>query len=316
MRELYPEISPSKTFSLNVGASHSIYMEESGNPDGIPVVFLHGGPGGGSTEKHRRYFNPEMYRIVIFDQRGAGRSSPMGSVHDNTTQELLSDMETIRQKLGIEKWMLFGGSWGSTLALLYAQQYPEHVLALILRGTFLARNIDLDWFFKEGANRLLPEFWDQFIEILDEEERRDIISAYHKRVHGDDKQKKLLSAKAWSEWSGRVVTYMMVQGELEAVPDELVLQEVSIETHYAKFNYFIEENQILNNADKLPVVPVRIVHGRRDLTCIPEASWALHRALPDSELEIIPDAGHLAADKTMCDALIRATDDMAQRLTH
>jgi proline iminopeptidase len=309
MPQLYPELTPNNTYQLEVGGGHTVYMEESGNPEGIPVLFLHGGPGGGSTEKHRRYFNPKKYRIVIFDQRGANRSTPSGLVEANSTEDLLNDMEAIREKLGIDKWMLFGGSWGATLALLYAQTYPDKILAMILRGSFLARKEDLFWFTELGANRLLPDYWADFLKVIDDDE--DIINAYHERIHGSDKDKSLAAARSWSNWNARVVTYLIFDGELEQEPNEVTLHNAMIETHYAKNNYFLDDNQILNNIQNIPDVPVRIIHGRRDITCTADASWQLHQAIKNSELQLIPDGGHLASDKAICDALIQATDDYA-----
>lgn len=314
MRELYPVLKPNHTMNLDVGGPHKIYLEECGNPAGIPVIFLHGGPGKGCNERHRRYFNPKKYRIVIFDQRGSARSTPMGCVRDNTTQDLISDMERIRTMLGIDRWLVYGGSWGAALGLLYTQQYPERVSGMILRGTFLARKSDLDWFSGSGVGRLLPDHWEKFMEPVPEQLKGNPVASYYARVHGDDKADRLAAARAWSEWSGRVVTYLMTEGSMESMPDEQILNEVSIETHYARHQYFIEENQILQNVHKIPKVPVMIVHGRRDLTCTLDASWDLHRALPQSELSIVPNGGHLAGEGVMIDALVGATDRMVDLL--
>jgi proline iminopeptidase len=310
MQDLYPPLQPYHSWELDVAAPHKIYVEESGNHEGIPVIFLHGGPGKGCNERHRRYFNPDKYRIVIFDQRGSGRSTPQGCTLVNTTHDLLADMELIRITLGIEKWLIYGGSWGAALGLLFAQQFPERITGMILRGTFLARKCDLDWFSGEGAGRLLPDYWEKFIGPVPEEVREDPVSAYYAKVHGEDTDDRIAAARAWNEWSGRVVTYLMVEGPMESIPDEKVLNEVSIETHYAKHHYFIDENQILQNAGRIPVVPIMIIHGRRDLTCTLDASWKLHRALPGSELTIVPNGGHLAGEGVLIDALVSATDRM------
>lgn len=314
MKQLYPEIVPLHTYQLSAGDNHSIYVEECGNPAGIPVVFLHGGPGAGCNVNHRRYFNPDKYRIVIFDQRGTARSAALDCVEENTTQDLLSDMENIRQLLDIDQWLIFGGSWGATLGLLYAETWPERVLGMILRGTFLARQRDVDWFIHH-AGRILPQYWQQFTGFIPRTERDDLIAAYYRRVHGNDIPARNAAVRSWYNWSGRVVTYQLPEiamlGETEI--DKMV-REVAIETHYARHNYFIEENQILDNLQRLPQVPIRIVHGRRDITCTLEASWTLSQALPQAELTCVNNGGHLASEPAMIDALITATDAMAEQL--
>jgi len=318
MRTLYPEIEPYNIFYLKPDALHTLYVEECGNRDGIPVIFLHGGPGAGCSVNHRRYFAPDYYRIIIFDQRGTNRSAPRVCVEKNTTQHLLDDMEAIRKHLALDKWLLFGGSWGATLALLYAEAHPQHVTGIIARGTFLARRQDLDWFISDkGVSRLFPDFWQDFIAIIPENERSDMALAYYRQVHAEDAGMRNKAIKAWATWSGRVVTWLLTGIDHKYfVPEDMqaATQEVTIETHYARHNYFIKENQILNNVDKLPEVPIHIIHGRRDLTCLFEASWALHQALPGSTLTIVSDGGHLASTASMVDALIRATDAMAKRL--
>lgn len=314
MRTLYPELSPNAVGELAAGGGHTVYFEESGDRDGIPAVFLHGGPGSGSNENHRRYFNPDRYRIIIFDQRGCNRSTPRGETRDNTTWDLIGDMESIRMDLGIDRWLLFGGSWGAALGLLYAQTHPDRVLGMILRGTFLARREDLDWFTRCGDNLVFPDAWEEFIGLIPENEREDPVEAYYRRVHGDDGEESLRAARAWSRWAGTIVTWMLPEAPQQAVEDEQVLNEVRIETHYARHRYFIEENHILDNVDKLPAVPIHIIHGRRDLTCTLSASWQLHGALPESRLTIVREGGHLAGEPVMTDALVAATDAMAQRL--
>ncbi len=317
MRALYPEIKARRNQRLQVDERHTVYAEEAGNPAGIPVLFLHGGPGSGSNENHRRYFNPRKYRIVIFDQRGCHRSAPAGETRDNTTWDLLADIERIRTQLDIDQWLVFGGSWGATLGLLYAQSHPERVLGLVLRGAFLARRRDLEWFTGAGVGRIFPDFHQEFMNILSLGERDDPIAAYHARLHGADEQARREAAVAWSQWAGRIVTYLLPGVDpYRYQPEDIdrTVCEVLIETHYARHGYFIEENQLLDNARKLPPVPVRLIHGRRDLTCTLEASWALHQAIAGSELVIVNEGGHLAGEPVMTDALVAATDDMAERL--
>ena len=325
MRALYPEITPLSDDVLTVSGEHKIYFEECGNRNGIPVIFLHGGPGSGCNENHRRYFDPDMYRIIIFDQRGCNRSLPRGCVEQNTTQDLLQDMEAIRKKLEIDKWMVFGGSWGATLGLAYAEAFPIRVNGMILRGCFLARRQDLDWFAREGVNQIFPDYWQEFISVIPAGERHELIDAFHQRVFGMDDKARIQCARAWSEWAGKVVSYNLEAGnnggtdkKEEAMnptrESQKIVNEVSIELHYAKNGYFLEENQLLNNIDSLPEVPVKIIHGRRDLTCTLQSSWKLHQAVPKSELVIVPDAGHLAGEPAMINALITATDEMANLL--
>ena len=314
MRELYPEIEANESYRLKVDQVHTLYAEEAGNPQGIPVIFLHGGPGSGCNENHRRYFNPKKYRVVLFDQRGCHRSTPAGETKNNSTQDLLQDIERIREHLGIDQWMVFGGSWGATLGLLYAQSHPSRVLALVLRGTFLARQTDLDWFGRHGASMVFPDYWREFTEIIPVDERHDLVSAYHTRVHGADRKLRQAAALAWSKWAGRIVTYLLPGAGYEPGDVDKTVCEVLIETHYAKHRYFIPENRILDNVAHLPAVPTRIIHGRRDLTCTLDASWSLHQALPDSELVVVKEGGHLAGEPVMVDALVTATDEMAKRL--
>ena len=316
MRELYPEIGVTKSYRLKVDQVHTLYVEETGNTRGIPVIFLHGGPGSGCNGNHRRYFHPKKYRVVLFDQRGCNRSTPAGETRNNSTPDLLRDIERIREHLGIDQWMVFGGSWGATLGLLYAQSYPSRVLALVLRGTFLARQKDLDWFGRHGASMIFPDYWREFTGIIPEEERHDLVSAYHARVHGADRKLRQAASLAWSKWARRIVTYLLPGATGEYTPGDVdkTVCEVLIETHYAKNRYFIPENRILDNVAQLPAVPTRIIHGRRDLTCTLDASWSLHQALPESELVVVREGGHLAGESVMVDALVTATDEMAGRL--
>ena len=314
MKTLYPEIEPYARYRLPVSGGHVLYLEECGNPRGKPVVFLHGGPGSGCNERHRRYFNPRKYRIVIFDQRGCKRSTPRGSVEWNTTTDLLHDLEQIRKHLGIKQWLVFGGSWGATLALLYTEKNPGRVLGLILRGSFLARARDLSWYVTDGANRILPEYWQAFIGHIPVKERKDVVAAYHRRIFGRDTRLRNKYARAWSEWATRIVTWNAPDGKQEQAHIRTILNQSRIEAHYALNHYFIRDNQIMHNISRIPKVPVTILHGRRDITCTLEASWSLHQALPRSELIIVPEAGHLAGEPAMVDALIHATDKMARVL--
>ena len=318
MRTLYPELEPFATDVLESGDGHSIYFEQSGNKKGLPVIFLHGGPGSGCNENHRRYFNPDKYRIVIFDQRGCYRSTPNGSVENNSTQDLLNDIESIRSKLRLGKWILYGGSWGATLALLYAEQYPQHVSGIILRGTFLARQCDFEWFAHDGVNRIFPDYWDEYLSLFENKEKDDLLGSLYQRIFSENKETQLEAAKAWSLWAGRVVTHSLNLDEayvLDEEDDEKLISEVKVEMHYAKNRYFIDENQILDNISQIPDVPVTIMHGRKDLTCLPESSWSVHQSLPNSELIIVADAGHLASEPAMVDALVSATDKMAENIS-
>jgi len=314
---LYPELEPFSKDALVLSDGHSIYFEQSGNESGFPVIFLHGGPGTGCNENHRRYFNPDKYRIIIFDQRGCNRSKPNGCVENNSTQDILKDIESIREKLKIEKVILFGGSWGATLALLYAEQYPQHVSGIILRGTFLARPSDFEWFAHDGVSRIFPDYWQEYLAIFDEEEMYERLKALHRRVFSNNKEIQLEAARAWALWAGRVVTHSLDLKEeyaLEENDDEKLINEVKIEMHYAKNRYFIDENQILKNISNIPDVPITIIHGRKDLTCLPESSWTVHQSLPRSEYVVVTDAGHLASEPAMIDALITATDQMADSI--
>jgi len=286
---------------------------------GFLSFFFHGGPGSGCNENHRRYFNPDKYRIIIFDQRGCHRSTPNGSVENNSTQDLLDDIESIRVKLNIEKWVLFGGSWGATLALLYAEHYPQHVSAMILRGIFLARQCDFEWFAQDvmhGVNRIFPDYWQEYLALFGGNEKDDLLGSLYQRVFSENRETQLEAARAWSLWAGRVVTCNLNQSYvLEEEEDEKLINEVKIEMHYAKNRYFIDENKILESISQVPDVPITIIHGRKDLTCLPESSWSVHQALPNSELIMIADAGHLASEPAMLDALVSATDQMVENIS-
>ena len=316
MKELYPSIAPFAVHTLSVDKTHRLHVEECGNPKGIPVVFLHGGPGSGCKPYHRSFFDPDKYRAILFDQRGSGRSTPLGRLEDNTTAHLLADMEFIRNSLGIDAWLLFGGSWGATLALLYAEAYPNKVKGLVLRGTFLARQEDLDWFVKVGANRIYPEPWDELMAALHGETHEDPIATFHALLNGEDELAQRRIARAWSRWGGQLALGEdFAPTDCEGHISNSDLQQAKIELHYAFHRYFIQENQILLNRQRLPKVPTIIIHGRRDLVCPMESAYSLHKHLPDSKLRILPQAGHIAGSPEMIDALVTAADELALLLS-
>ena len=313
LRKLYPATEPRLAEWLPVGDGHEIYFEDAGPADGLPVVFLHGGPGGGCKPSHRQFFDPARYRSVIFDQRGAGRSRPFGATAHNTTQALVADLERLREHLGIGAWVLFAGSWGVALALAYAEQHPERVRGIVLRGCFLARPVDWEWFLHAGAARMLPVAWARLNDELGHP--ADIAGYLHECLFGPDEARALAAARAWMAWSGEVVMYSFNQMESEPEgPSDILLGKARIELHYAVNRYFLPENQLLAEAHRLPQVPTYIVHGQRDLTCAPEASFAVHRAIPGSRLEILRTAGHLSGEPLMTDALLRAADWVAGEL--
>jgi proline iminopeptidase len=315
MQTFYPEIKPYQRHQIAVEAPHELYVDESGNPKGIPVLFVHGGPGAGCGKYDRRFFDPEVYRIILVDQRGAGRSKPHASLESNTTQKLIEDMETIREHLGIDQWVLFGGSWGSTLSLVYAQTYPQRVLGLVLRGIFLCRREDLLWFYQEGASRIFPDFWEHFVHQIAEEERGDMISAYYQQLIGENQIQQMTAAKAWSGWEGRTATLKPCQDLVDSFTEpHRALSLARIEAHYFVNDAFLEPNQILRDAYKLAEIPGIIVHGRYDVICPLDNAYALHKAWQGSELHIIREAGHASREPGIVDALIRATDEIAKRL--
>ncbi|MDF9392067.1 MULTISPECIES: prolyl aminopeptidase [Methylococcus] len=314
MKPLYPPIEPYASHRFDLGDGHQVYVEECGNPDGIPAVFLHGGPGSGCRHHHRSFFDPERYRAILFDQRGCGRSTPHGAVKNNTTRHLLGDLEAIRERLSVPRWLLFGGSWGAALALLYAQAFPEQASGLVLRGCFLARKRDVDWFVRDGASRFHPESWQRFIDNFDSKEKAHLVRAIHCRLNGADELEQRRMAREWWLWSSRVTLgQAFTPTDDEPLPAG-ALAQCRIELHYAAARYFIKEGQILEDCSKISHLPATIVHGRKDLVCPPEAAWLLHRALPRSELMILPNSGHLAQGEEMTDALVRALDSMAEKL--
>lgn len=315
MHTFYPEIKPYQRHQIAVESPHELYVDESGNPDGIPVLFVHGGPGAGCGKYDRRFFDPQVYRIVLFDQRGSGRSRPHAELQANSTQKLVEDIEIIRKTLEIDKWMLFGGSWGSTLSLVYAQTHPERVLGLILRGIFLCRPVDVLWFYQDGANRLFPDYWEDFVQPIPEEERHDMMGAYYRHLTSDNQIQQMTAAKAWSLWEGRTATLRPNQDVVDSFSDpHRALSLARIEAHYFVNNSFLEENQILRDAHRLEGIPGIIVHGRYDVICPFDNAYLLHKAWPGSELNIIREAGHASREAGIVDALIRATNEMAKEL--
>ncbi len=315
MRSLYPDIRPYQTHSLKVTERHTLYVEESGNPEGLPVLFIHGGPGAGCEAYHRRFFNPEIYRIILFDQRGAGRSTPHAELQDNTTQDLVADMEVIRDKLGINRWVLFGGSWGSTLSLVYAETHPDRVMGLIVRGIFLCRKQEIEWFYQRGADRIFPDYWQDYLAPIPENERDDLLAAYYRRLTGDNDIARMQAAKAWSIWEGRTATLQPNKNVVDHFADpHTALSLARIEAHYFVNHAFLEDNQILQQADRLQHIPGFIVHGRYDMICPLENAWQLHQVWPKAELNIVANAGHSATEPGTVHALITATDKMAAML--
>ena len=311
----YPEIEPYNQFQLKVSELHTLWIEESGNPQGIPVIFLHGGPGAACEPFQRRFFDPELYRIILFDQRGCGRSKPHAELRENTTSLLIEDIETIRKHLAIKKWLVFGGSWGSTLALAYAEAYPNCVSGLILRGIFLCRNRDIQWFYQNGASYIYPDLWQDYINVIPEDERDDLVAAFYKRLTSNDKDISLQAAKAWSVWEGSTSNLVTKPSVLEHFADQhTALSLARIECHYFMNHSFLHDNQLLRDAFKLKDIPGVIVHGRYDLVCPIEQAYELHKIWPNANFVIAPTSGHSATEVEIIDALISATQQFAQRL--
>ncbi len=315
MHTLYPELHPYVQHSLAVEPPHLLHIEECGNPRGIPVLFVHGGPGAGCEDYHRRFFDPERYRIILFDQRGCGRSTPHASLEGNTTQALVEDIERIREHLGIDRWLLFGGSWGSTLSLVYAETHPEKVLGLILRGIFMCRQHEIRWFYQEGASRLFPEYWQEYLAPIPQAERGELVQAFYQRLTGDNDVQRMAAAKAWSLWEGKTSTLRPSEAVVGHFGNPYTaLSLARIECHYFVHDSFLAPEQILRDADRLKGIPGVIVHGRYDVVCPVENAWQLHQAWPEAQLKIIQDAGHSASEPGTVDALVQATIDFAERL--
>jgi proline iminopeptidase len=314
-RPLYPAIEPYAVHRLTVNGGHEVYIEECGRPDGIPAVFLHGGPGAGCGPSHRRFFDPTRYRIILFDQRGSGRSTPHAGLEQNTTWDLVSDIERVRELLGIERWLVFGGSWGSTLGLAYAETHAERVSALVLRGIFLCRPEEIDWFYQAGASWIFPDHWQDYLAPIPHAERDDLLHAYHRRLTGGDEAVRLDAAKAWSIWEGRCATLLPDQSLRTAFADaRMALSLARIECHYFVNQSFMQPNQLIRDAGRLADIPGVIIHGRYDLICPLRSAWELHQAWPRADFQIIADAGHAAFEPGIARALVDATDRFAREL--
>jgi len=314
---LYPPLRTNRTGRLKVSPVHELYFEESGNPDGKPVVFLHGGPGGGTSREMRRFFDPKRYRIVLYDQRGCGRSTPHASLEENTTWDLVADTERLREHLGIARWQVFGGSWGSTLALAYAQKHPERVTELVLRGIFLLRRSELEWFYQssEGAASLFPDLWEHYLAPIPEEERYDLMRAYYRRLTSTDARERNAAARAWAVWEGATSHLRTDPAYVGKFRDSgYAAAFARIECHYFVNNGFLEcDDQLLRDVPKIRHIPAVIVQGRYDVVCPMRSAWHLHRAWPEAQLVIVPDAGHSAFEPGIAKALRKATDRFATR---
>ena len=308
--ELFPNIEPFNAFHLPVSDLHTIYVEESGNKNGKPVIFLHGGPGGGVDPKYRRYFNPDKWRIIMFDQRGCGKSTPFAELKENTTWDLVDDIEKIRNHLSIDNWVVFGGSWGSTLSLAYSQTYPNSCKGLILRGIFLVRKKEIDWFYQDGANNIFPDRWESFLEPIPVEKRDNLMQAYYEILTGDDHSKKIEAAKAWSTWEGSTVRLMQDENFISDFSDEKFAEAFArIECHYFMNNcWFNSNNHLIENVDKIRHIPGVIIHGRYDIICPVVQAWDLHQAWPEADLHIIPDAGHSIFEEGIKDKILEYTE--------
>jgi len=312
--DLFPPIEPFDSFRLRVSDLHELHVEQCGSRDGVPVVFFHGGPGAGLSPLHRRFFDPAAYRVVLFDQRGSGRSTPLGELDENTTWDLVADAERIRERLGIEKWLVFGGSWGSTLGLAYAETHPERCTGLILRGIFLSRRSEVLWTFGGGAQRVFPDGWADFLSVLDDSERSDVLAAYHRRLSSDDPAVRRQAALAWNRWE-ELGSYLVARSYSvaeEDVPAEVALAR--IEAHYFVNGAFLsDEEQLLRDVDKVKHLPCVIVQGRYDMVCPAVSAWDLHNAWPGSRLVIVPASGHSADEPGIVSALVDATEEWKKR---
>lgn len=310
MKHLYPPIEPYQTGFLPVSDLHTMYVEQVGNPAGEPVVFLHGGPGGGIDPVYRQYFDPQRWRVVLFDQRGCGRSKPHAELRHNTTWDLVADIEALRTHLGIERWAVFGGSWGSTLALAYSQTHPDRCTALFLRGIFLLRQREIQWFYQEGASYIFPDAWEAYLQPIPPDERHDLVGAYHRRLTSEDADVRLTAARAWSLWeasTSKLLTDPNLQAKFNQ--SEFAAAFARIECHYfVNRGFFPTEDLLLQNCDRIRHIPAVIVQGRYDVVCPMASAWELHRAWPEAEFIVVPDAGHSMTEPGICSALIAATD--------
>lgn len=312
LRTLYPETEPFDSGMLDVGDGHRIYWERCGTKGAKPAVFLHGGPGGTISPKHRRLFDPKLYDVILFDQRGCGKSTPNASLDANTTWHLVADIERLRELAGFEKWLVFGGSWGSTLALAYSQTHPERVSELVVRGVYTLTHAELAWYYQFGVSEMFPDKWERFVAPIPEAERGDMIAAYRKRLVGDDRKAQVEAARAWSQWEGETITLMPDPATRDAFEeDDFALAFARIENHYFVHAGWLEEGQLLRDAGKLKDIPGVIVHGRYDMPCPARYAWALHKAWPKADFHLIEGAGHAYSEPGILDRLIRATDKFA-----
>jgi proline iminopeptidase len=310
MRSLYPEITPYHSGTLAVSPLHTLYFEQSGNPNGRPVVFLHGGPGGGIHPDYHRFFNPEKWRVIVFDQRGCGQSTPFAELRENTTWDLVADIEKLRLHLGIDTWAVFGGSWGSTLALAYGVTHPDRCTAFFLRGIFLLRKREIDWFYQEGCSRIFPDAWEAYLAPIPTAERHDLVKAYYQRLTSTDTAVRKAAGQAWSIWEGSTSKLIPDPAFIaDYAEDEFADAFARIECHYfTNKGFFTEDNYLLNQVDRIRHIPAIIVQGRYDVVCPAESAWALHRAWPEAELRLIGAAGHSMSEPGITDALLEATD--------
>jgi proline iminopeptidase len=309
-RGLYPELPARRTGYLGVDARHTLYFEDCGNPDGKPALFVHGGPGGGIDARQRRFWDPATYRIILFEQRGCGRSTPHASLEDNTTWHLVDDMERLREHLRIDRWQLFGGSWGSALSLAYAQAHPDRVTELVLRGIFLLRRREIDWYYQGGAAHLFPDAWEGFVAPIPAEERGDLVAAYHRRLTSADPEARMRAARAWSIWEATTSTLVEDPALVRRAGEARFAEAFArIECHYFFHRGFLEhDDQLLRGVPALRGIPAVLVQGRYDVVCPMESAWALHRAWPEAELRVVPDAGHAASEPGVVAELVAATD--------
>jgi len=314
MRDLFPPFPARQTFTLPVSPRHTLYVEECGNPEGTPIVFLHGGPGGGISPDFRRFFNPEKWRIILFDQRGCGKSTPFADLEENTTWDLVSDIEKIRKHLHIDRWHVFGGSWGSTLALTYAINHPDKVLGLILRGIFLLRKKEIDWFYQEGCSKIYPDLWEEYLSPIIPEERSNMVESYYKLLTSSDSEIRSMAARAWSVWEGSTSKLYMDPDLIKRFEtDQFAEAFARIECHYfINKGFFPQDNYLLDNIDKIRHIPGCIVQGRYDVVCPSESAWDLHRAWPEADFHIIQDAGHSAMEPGIRSKLVETTERFAQ----
>jgi len=312
LRTLYPVIEPYETGMLDVGDGHRVYYERCGTRGAKPAVFLHGGPGGGSSPDHRRQFDPALYDVLLFDQRGCGRSTPNAMLEANTTWHLVADIERLRALMGVESWLVFGGSWGSTLALAYAETHPERVSELVLRGIYTCTQSELDWFYRFGVSEMFPDKWERFVSLIPEAERDNILAAYHRRLTGDDRAVQIEAARAWSLYEGETVTLLPDPNLTKQHDDpDFALAFARIETHYFMHGCWLEPNQLLRDAGRLGAIAGTIVHGRYDMPCAARHAWQLHKAWPEADFRLVEGAGHAFSEPGILDQLIRATDHYA-----